>query len=236
MSLYLSRVDLIRNTGSTGNLAALLDALDPGDASHRLIWTLFADDGARARDFLYRSEAGPGAGPPFIILSKRPPGDPHAIWQIETKPFDPKLKAGDRLHFQLRANPVIQDRAPAPGRKRGPRHDVVMHHLTQHGSGKGPARADERADAIETAGRSWLAGRAARHGFTLCDDPPLRIEGYLRHELPRKNGGAEPMAFSTLEFEGQLTVTDPAAFIAMLGRGLGRARAFGNGLMLIRRA
>jgi CRISPR system Cascade subunit CasE len=33
-----------------------------------------------------------------------------------------------------------------------------------------------------------------------------------------------------------LTVRNPASFLATLGQGFGRARAFGCGLMLIRRA
>jgi CRISPR system Cascade subunit CasE len=39
-----------------------------------------------------------------------------------------------------------------------------------------------------------------------------------------------------LDFEGVLEVTDPVRFLAALANGFGRARAFGCGLMLIRRA
>ncbi|WP_308340124.1 type I-E CRISPR-associated protein Cas6/Cse3/CasE [Thiolapillus sp.] len=36
--------------------------------------------------------------------------------------------------------------------------------------------------------------------------------------------------------QGSLTVTEPDAYLATLKQGLGRAKAFGCGLMLIRRA
>ena len=48
--------------------------------------------------------------------------------------------------------------------------------------------------------------------------------------------GLAPIRFSVLDFTGVLEVRDPAAFLAAIARGFGRAKAFGCGLMLIRRA
>ncbi|WP_243641924.1 type I-E CRISPR-associated protein Cas6/Cse3/CasE [Rhodovulum steppense] len=42
--------------------------------------------------------------------------------------------------------------------------------------------------------------------------------------------------FGILDLEGRIEVTDPEALLARLARGFGRAKAFGCGLMLIRRA
>ena len=47
--------------------------------------------------------------------------------------------------------------------------------------------------------------------------------------------GSAAIRLGTLEYEGSLVVRDPAAFLAGLFTGFGRARAFGCGLMLIRR-
>jgi CRISPR system Cascade subunit CasE len=44
------------------------------------------------------------------------------------------------------------------------------------------------------------------------------------------------MTIAVLEFAGVLTVRDPARFLAALAQGFGHAKAFGCGLMLIRRA
>ena len=44
------------------------------------------------------------------------------------------------------------------------------------------------------------------------------------------------MRIAIVEFEGVLTVTDPQRFLISLGRGFGRAKAYGCGLMLIARA
>ena len=43
------------------------------------------------------------------------------------------------------------------------------------------------------------------------------------------------MSFSTLDFEGLLTVSDPGTFLSSIVRGFGAAKAYGCGLMLIRR-
>jgi CRISPR system Cascade subunit CasE len=52
--------------------------------------------------------------------------------------------------------------------------------------------------------------------------------------LQRK--GEAPIRFSTLDFEGVLVVRDPARFIAKVATGFGPQKAFGCGLMLLRRA
>ena len=63
------------------------------------------------------------------------------------------------------------------------------------------------------------------------------MSDYSAVSLPRQKGRREAYAkFGILDLSGTLRVNDPAAFIARLGTGFGRARAFGCGLMLIRRA
>ena len=44
------------------------------------------------------------------------------------------------------------------------------------------------------------------------------------------------MLYSTLDFQGVLTVGDPDSLLPAIARGFGAAKAYGCGLMLIRRA
>ena len=141
--------------------------------------------------------------------------------------FEPALRAGDRLRFALRANPVIA-RAEAPG-QRGKRHDVVMDALR---AVPRDDRAKARGEAILTAGRAWLARQGERHGFAPEGD--AAVDGYETLRIPRAK--AAPARIGIADFEGVLRVADPARFLAQLAQGFGRARAFGCGLMLIRRA
>ena len=224
-TLLLSRIRL-RREAPVAALAKLLVPAEAGAqaaAAHRLVWALFTDGPERRRDFLWRQDR-PGE---FLALSARPPQPLHDIFSIETKEFAPVLAAGDRLGFRLHANPVVA--LPQGPGKRGKRADVVMHVL--HGVPAGE-RAALRLDAAVTAGRAWLDRQGAAHGFRPEDK--VGVDGYETMRLLRETG--KPIRYGVLDFEGVLTVTDPARFLAALPQGFGRARAFGCGLMLIRRA
>jgi CRISPR system Cascade subunit CasE len=93
------------------------------------------------------------------------------------------------------------------------------------------ATADRPAlpDLIQRTGAAWLQARCARLGFALHDEATLRIEGYEQH---RGKGGA--LRVSTLDFSGQLRVVDADAVRQTLFTGIGHAKAFGCGLLLVR--
>jgi CRISPR system Cascade subunit CasE len=208
-------------------LARLFVPEDPGarlGAGHRLVWALFADAPQRRRDFLWR-EMRPGE---FLILAARPPSDPHGLFNLEYKPFAPMPRPGQQLRFDLRANPVISVSA-APG-TRSKRHDVVMHALSKLPTAD---RATAREETIRKAGAAWLIARAAAGGFHVAADT-LYIDHYERVRIPRGDVGA--IVFSALTFQGLLTILEPARFLECILRGLGAAKAYGCGLMLVRRA
>ena len=238
-ALWFSRARLLE-TPSVRALVGLVKGETSPGGGHRLVWSLFAGGTDRPRDFLYR-EDDPGR---FYILSRRPPEDYHALFEIDTKAFEPDLAPGDRIGFSLRANPVVQrrrngDGGPAADRdKRRPsaKDDVVMHALHALANGD---RAEMRPAVTWQAGHAWLLARAERCGFAVESDGDaahrtLRIDGYRQHRIPRERG-TPPIRFSTLDFDGELTVVDPTRFIATVAGGIGGARAFGCGLFLIRR-
>jgi CRISPR system Cascade subunit CasE len=222
--LFLARARLKRDA-SLDALAALLvphDRHARTAAAHRLVWALFADGPERRRDFLWHEEA-PGH---FLALSARPPENPHGLFELECKEFAPSLAEGDRLMFRLRANPTVSRGVSGT---RSKRNDVVMDALRALPHA---ARAEARSEIIGSAGRAWLAAQGDRHGFV--PEADVGCDGYLRRRIPRTNGADAVLA--TLDFEGVLTVKEPATFAARLGVGFGHGRAFGCGLMLIRRA
>jgi CRISPR system Cascade subunit CasE len=226
----LSRVTLRRDAP----IAALRSVLVPDNderqmmVAHQLVWTLFADARERARDFLWR-DAGEGQ---FYILSERPPHDAHGMFAVdEPKPFAPVLSVGDRLKFVLRANATVARHVD--GSKRGKPEDVVMHAL--HGIPKGPERALARASAVRAAGRAWLERQGARCGFEL----PADVDGesvVTGHRAMRVDHAGRQMTLGVLDYAGELVVRDPLTFGDALRDGFGRAKAFGCGLMLVRRA
>lgn len=237
MTLFLTRATLSQHP----SIAAMARQLLPegsGErayAAHQLVWSLFAGDEARKRDFLFREVdpalAGNYTRPAFMVLSAQRPSSDHPFLDVETKPFEPVLRKGQRLWFSLRANPVRQATHQAEHKRR----DVVMHALYDLPPEE---RATARPLAIQQAGLAWLEGQGERNGFRLPtpedeDQPTLRIDGYEQLRIPRLGRKG---VVSVLEFDGELEVTNPEAFLSRLAAGFGRARAFGCGLMLIRRA
>lgn len=226
---FLSRIRL-RRDASARALAPLLLPADGARsrAGHHLLWSLFADTPDRRRDFLWR-EIEDGARVAFLALSARPPEDRHDLFEVDTKPFEANLQPGDRLGFSLRTNPVVTRRV-AP--RRSLRADVVMDRLRHLPKAE---RAAARLDLAAEVGTAWLRDQLVRHGARLPDaSEPLRVDGYEQVRLDR-GSGQRPVRFSVLDFDGVLEVVEPNAFLAAVRHGFGKAKAFGCGLMLIRR-
>ncbi|MBZ0128727.1 MAG: type I-E CRISPR-associated protein Cas6/Cse3/CasE [Rhodobacteraceae bacterium] len=230
MMLYLSRLTLNRDAGLSA-LASLLDPPEPGqaaDAHHRLIWSLFADQPDRERDFLWRAD-GKGR---FFALSARRPNPSPLFLPPEVKEFAPALSAGDLLAFKLRVN-ATKTRKTGQLTRNGKEHkthdDVVMRML----HGRTGQRADMRMEVARTEASVWMNLQGTRAGFTLCD---LVVEDYAVMALPGHVGKRKDQPqFGVLDLQGVIEVTEPAALLPALAKGFGRAKAFGCGLMLIRR-
>ena len=54
-------------------------------------------------------------------------------------------------------------------------------------------------------------------------------------DYQQRSGQKGQMRFSTVDFSGELSVVGPAAFGEALRDGIGHAKAFGRGLLLVRR-
>jgi len=224
MTWYLSKAEL-RRDASVNALAGILLPKENDQrvtVTHKLLWMLFADGAERSRDFLWR-EAEPGH---FLILSARVPEDRHNLFKLDHKPFAPVLSAGDELGFSLRANPTVAIGGNKDAKIRGRRADVVMNAIKDVA---GDARAEARTLAVQAAGAAWLEKQGAKHGFKI---ERVMADRYNVLSPPHRR---ESMRIASLDFDGFLRVTDPDVFTAMLTAGLGRAKAYGCGLMLIRR-
>jgi len=62
----------------------------------------------------------------------------------------------------------------------------------------------------------------------------VRVDGY-QQQSGRKKSSNKAIRHSTLDFTGTLSVVEPEKFIQALYKGIGPAKAFGCGLMLVRR-
>jgi len=221
--MYFSKIELTAATDAINRLSGLLTG--DGYRLHQALWKLFEYGGQR-RMFLYR-RIEQGRWPGFYVVSAQPPVDPSGLWRTSVKMYEPLLSVGERLAFSLRANPVVTRTASETGKRC--RHDVVMDAKRQL-----KESAQERPplpEIVWQAGWRWLQAQAERRGFQV---QRAHIDSYRQHRL-RKPGAKEPIRYSTLDFDGLLTVTEPELFRQALYGGIGPAKGFGCGLLLIRR-
>ncbi|MEU6038633.1 type I-E CRISPR-associated protein Cas6/Cse3/CasE [Actinomadura sp. NPDC047616] len=147
-----------------------------------------------------------------------------ARWETyDYGPFLDRLKAGDRWAFRLTANPVHSVR----------RNDTEPRKPTAHIGPRHQLR--------------WLLQRQEKAGFTVVRKPasPGRESELDQHEVLvhnrrqlsfHKRGTSKPVTLVTVTFDGRLEVTDPEAFRRTLTHGLGKAKAYGCGLMTLAKA
>jgi|SRR5699024_6424274 len=233
--MLLSRIRLDLNRLERNTLLQVL----AGHAytGHQLLWQLFSDT-AGPRPFLFRQEIeheqDPRSSvkglPLFYVLSEQTPADTLDWLDVQTKTFDPQLTAGDRLGFVLRANPTVA--RSQPGEKRSRRSDVMMHAKYAFPTGKRSSAACKQA--MEQAAIDWLRRQADQNGFTLAGDTAA-VTTYRQQEIKKANSG-HTVKFSSVDYQGVLQVTEPERFVSALAQGFGRAKAFGCGLMMIRRS
>jgi CRISPR system Cascade subunit CasE len=194
------------------------------DRGHRLVWTLFAQDGTE-RDFLYQ----PIPGYPFsaIVRSSRPPKADG--WSVTTRAFAPQLKADQALAFRLEA--VAFRWKPVPGARRGKREDLVTAVRRAHPE----ARHDQDLEAslVRAEALRWFAEQGARQGFTVASNG-LAVSAYSQEiGVHEHSDRGRCFRFTSFLYEGRLQVTDAEKFRMALHHGVGAEKAFGFGLIQI---
>ncbi len=218
--MYLSRIELQPAAAQSPRFWRMFR---DGYRLHQAVWDLFSDGRERRRDFLYRLDLERGR-PRLLTLSARKP-EPSELWKVEPKEFEPSLRAGDRLRFLVRVNPVVT--------RDGKRHDVVMDAKTAL-TARGVVQAERprEAELVQAAGTKWLLPRAEKLGVEL-DEVTLRADGYEVHRFPR---GSANVSLATLDLTGVLVVREPDTLLGQVWAGIGPAKGFGCGLLLLARA
>ena len=240
---YFTRIQLDeRHAGARDAVAQSFSGHTYSD--HQFLWHFFAAPEGTLRDFLFRriEPQGDRRQALFYCVSNRPAVAPHPAWQVASREYAPQVQAGDRLPFDLRVNPTQARKRDGKSR----RDDVVMHakkriaaeHGAQRWSDVPEAHRPALYELAQEAVREWMCGDgsqiglAARHGFRVLDD--LRVDAYRQHRISRSSGAA--ISLSTVDLTGTLEVIDPALFTRALLEGIGHAKGFGCGLLLVRRA
>lgn len=228
--MYLSKVD-IRDPRDWARRQCQSNARSALFREHQFIWELFDNAPDQLRDFLYRREDRPGTTPFFYVFSQRQPRQDDPGLDIQTRVFEPRLQAGDRLRFSLRANAVVTRKADDHSKQRI-RRDIIDAKVDEYKARfSNPYERPSPAVIHQEAGEEWITRQGQQHGFR-PDQVWVENHSYHRVSKPKDKNVRH---FASLDLHGQLTVDDPDAVIAALQTGLGRSKAFGCGLLLVRR-
>jgi CRISPR system Cascade subunit CasE len=143
--------------------------------------------------------------------------------------YQPQVESGESLYFKLRANPIV--RKKENGRAKD--CDIVMDAKHQFKrKGQSYLNLFSMDELIHNVGMQWLIRKGEHHGF-MVKELDVKIDNYQEYSV--KAAGKQSFALKTLDFEGKLKITDVNSFKTALFEGIGRSKAFGCGLMLVRR-
>jgi len=152
-------------------------------------------------------------------------------WEHSASRPMPLLKTGQRVGFDLRACPVV--RHGGRDQQTGSEHDYLLWREVRR-------RPDDPAN-LDPLGiyAEWLAERGwkAASGAVLT---AAQVTGWSKPMGGNVNAwrgrGDGRLRLPDVRFTGVVTVSDPAALQTSLARGIGRHRAFGFGMLLLKPA
>ena len=142
-------------------------------------------------------------------------GHSDSLYLGDSKPYTAlldQLQIGQRWQFRLRANPVRNSSKEANNR-----------------TGRGKVYAVRKDQQLE-----WLRSRGDESGFRIQVGEFEIIHTEWKKFRKGLRGNHE-VSICTITYEGLLTITDENKFRQMLVSGMGRAKAYGCGLMTIMR-
>ena len=187
---------------------------------HRQLWRLFPGEEKETRKngeemrqgFLFRIEENQTGRPArLLVQSRRAPEAESGLVLIGTREIQPQPAAGQRLAFLLTANPVKTITDAQRDAKQGKKSEKCRVPLIK-----------------EEDQREWIARKFAGAGEVEAVNVLPHAPIYFR----KGNRGGKLVSVT---FEGVLRVSDPVRMAALLNNGIGHAKAFGCGLLLVRR-
>lgn len=194
--------------------------LMPRDAYgwHKVIWRFFPN--RESRDFLYRVDES-ASGLRVYILSSVPPEPPVELPEraFRVREIPESFLSHARYRFQMRVNPTKRIKTDA--RTGQTKEQGMRVPLTQL-----PDLA------------AWLARKGEQCGFSVphldlwpSEECPLSVvqEGRRNFRKP----GMAAAHHASVQFTGILEVTDAALFRQAFEHGIGSAKSFGFGLLML---
>ena len=143
---------------------------------------------------------------------------------IDAKPMPSEWQLGKRLGFELRVRPVLRKsrRSDRPGAE----EDVFQVKAETF-----PPR--EMPHSREEVYADWLSGKLNGNQGVCLEPSWTKLVSFQRTRSFRKLHSRYVEGPDAV-MRGVLTITDPEAFARLLAKGVGRHRAYGYGMLLLR--
>lgn len=148
--------------------------------------------------------------------------------QIQGKSMPESWRSGLQLGFETRIRPVVRRSPDWADRMLAGERDIFQMEAMQHPRGGMPR--DREAVYID-----WLARELDRRTGAQLDAARTRMVAF-RRVMSRYHVDGSGVEGPDAVMRGTLTVTDSDAFAGLLARGVGRHRAYGYGMLLLRPA
>jgi CRISPR system Cascade subunit CasE len=136
------------------------------------------------------------------------------------RPFPQRWKTGQMFSFEVRARPIV--------RKEDQEIDAFL---------SAALRQPEAVLSRAAVYRDWLTRQFGNAAELLeCHLQEFRLAPVIRRAAPASQDfrPKRPVMGPDAVFSGALQVRDEAAFTQLVGRGVGRHRAFGYGMLLLK--
>ncbi len=162
---------------------------------------------------------------------------------------------GLELGFEVRIRPVVRLIKAPSLRTRNPVHERLfkVRRLQGEGGSEVKPRRGKECDVFlweamrnpdkgefqgsrEQVYSEWLSTQLTRCGGATLDLERTKLISFQRTRAYRKRRGSRYSEGPDAVVRGVITVTNPEAFTALLARGVGRHRAYGYGMLLLRPA
>ena len=161
---------------------------------------------------------------------------------IDSKPMPTEWRTGKQLGFETRIRPIVRlekdtSRIPSGvqrcfkegGLRPGKECDAFLWEAIKHLEMGAMKRSREEVYS------DWLSEQFARRGGASLDLKKTKMVSFQRTRAVRKRHTRHSEGPDAI-MRGVLTITDADAFTALLAQGIGRHRAYGYGMLLLRPA
>ncbi len=180
---------------------------------HKKVWEMFPSlPSGHERPFLFKVKYLE-EGCELVVVSAIEPSMPEWVGEWQMLSHDGNYRVGEKFYFDLLANPTARNKSRdcwgGRGRLDGKHRRFPI------------SSTDERRD--------WLVRKAESGGFSV--DPKLNIG--RRNDFRFSIEGRPHGLHVGVRFRGTLTVTDLAKFSDVVRKGIGPAKGFGFGLLLL---